>query len=557
MLSGEQPRSAGAVPSETCRMWRLPSGRVSVVPVTGPAVLRAAEPPRAGSVEFTDGSRTVALPIRAALPVLVRARRDGADGGDGDVHPSVGLLAEAGVLALRLVGAGRFAPGDGAWRLAPLEEAEDEQVRRLAADPSYDAAYDSPADAEAAVRAVLAAVVDALPRGTPSAGGGDRLRSPAACRARRAAALQDAAGAGDDLAARRGRRGGAGRRVGAAGGAGARRARPTPPVRCGRAVGRLAGGPRVRRAGAHPRRDRPERRGSGLAGARPPAGAEGARRDHPRHRRPGLAARRGCRRVATGRRRRAVAAQPRPRPDHAGEPRAPRRSAGEPAHDRPVRAAGDVRVPLAGGPARRPALRRRDGRAGRHRVTDPQAARQLDGRRPRHRPQGQAPPDPDRQPGPGRRRRADGHRRGRGQRAGGRGRRQPAQGPRAAAVGADPHAARPARRPEGDAARLSTARPDLARPADGARPRLLPGRRHGARQDRDADRAAPAPARDDTRRIRPADAGGLPDLAARQLGGRDRAVRSRHSGPAVPRLAALPRRPRAATGATEATPASC
>ena len=35
----------------------------------------------------------------------------------------------------------------------------------------------------------------------------------------------------------------------------------------------------------------------------------------------------------------------------------------------------------------------------------------------------------------------------------------------------------------GDAARLPAARADLARPADHARARLLPGRRHGARQD--------------------------------------------------------------------------
>ncbi len=42
---------------------------------------------------------------------------------------------------------------------------------------------------------------------------------------------------------------------------------------------------------------------------------------------------------------------------------------------------------------------------------------------------------------------------------------------------------RPARRPAGDAARLPAARPHLARPAHLARARLLPGRRHGPRQD--------------------------------------------------------------------------
>ena len=60
---------------------------MSFVPVTGPATFRAADPPREGVVEFSDERRTVALPIRAALPVLTRAHtRD-------DLHPSVALLS--------------------------------------------------------------------------------------------------------------------------------------------------------------------------------------------------------------------------------------------------------------------------------------------------------------------------------------------------------------------------------------------------------------------------------------------------------------------------------
>ena len=54
-----------------------------------------------------------------------------------------------------------------------------------------------------------------------------------------------------------------------------------------------------------------------------------------------------------------------------------------------------------------------------------------------------------------------------------------------------------------------------------------------------ADRAAPAPAR-----ARPggrAGAGGLPGLAARQLGGRDRALRARHRGAPLPRHVPRPR----------------
>jgi hypothetical protein len=93
--------------------------------------------------------------------VLARARRGGRP------HPTVALLAEAGILALRLVGAGRFEPGDGRWLPSALDPDEDERVRRLAAEASYDAW--SPSAAESAVHDLVAAVVDALPRGTPGA----------------------------------------------------------------------------------------------------------------------------------------------------------------------------------------------------------------------------------------------------------------------------------------------------------------------------------------------------------------------------------------------------
>ena len=47
---------------------------MSFVPVTGAATFRSGEPPRDGVVEFRDERRTVSLPVRAALPVLTRAR---------------------------------------------------------------------------------------------------------------------------------------------------------------------------------------------------------------------------------------------------------------------------------------------------------------------------------------------------------------------------------------------------------------------------------------------------------------------------------------------------
>ncbi len=137
---------------------------VSFVPLSGPATLRAAESPRDGVVEFTDaglGSRTIALPIRAALPVLAKARTDEA------AHPSVTLLAAASLLAMRFVAAGKFEPGDGVWRLAPLDADDTERLRRLAESRAY--AGLPAADAEHVVRRLVDAVVDAMPRSSPAA----------------------------------------------------------------------------------------------------------------------------------------------------------------------------------------------------------------------------------------------------------------------------------------------------------------------------------------------------------------------------------------------------
>jgi superfamily II DNA or RNA helicase len=136
---------------------------VSFVPLTGPATLHAADAPREGTVEFTDaasGGRTIILPIRAALPVLAKARN--AD----DAHPSVSLLSAASLLAMRLVAAGRFEPGAGSWRPTPFDPDETDRVRRLAESRAY--AGVSAAEAETVVRRVVDAVVDAMPRGAPT-----------------------------------------------------------------------------------------------------------------------------------------------------------------------------------------------------------------------------------------------------------------------------------------------------------------------------------------------------------------------------------------------------
>ncbi len=133
---------------------------MSFVPLSGPATLRAAASPREAVVEFTDGRRTITLPIRAALPVLAKARA--AD----DTHPSVALLAAASLLALRFVAAGKFEPAGGSWRLAPLDADDAERLLRLARSRAYDGL--SPADAEVVVRRLVDAVVDTMPRATPT-----------------------------------------------------------------------------------------------------------------------------------------------------------------------------------------------------------------------------------------------------------------------------------------------------------------------------------------------------------------------------------------------------
>ena len=133
---------------------------MSFVPLSGPATLRTAEAPRDGVVEFTDDRRTISLPIRAALPVLAKARTDEA------AHPSVSLLAAASLLAMHFVAAGKFEPGDGVWRLTPLDADDTERLRRLAESRAY--AGLPPADAEHVVRRLVDAVVDTMPRAAPT-----------------------------------------------------------------------------------------------------------------------------------------------------------------------------------------------------------------------------------------------------------------------------------------------------------------------------------------------------------------------------------------------------
>ncbi|MFV8183769.1 DEAD/DEAH box helicase [Streptomyces sp. AF1B] len=113
----------------------------------------------------------VLLPVRAALPVLTRARTD-AHGRRG-----AAFWGAATVLALQCVARGLLLPGlspgdHDAWRVGPLPLEDIERVRRLAAAmppeahavPLDDAGPPRLPDAERLLRAFLDAVADTLPR---------------------------------------------------------------------------------------------------------------------------------------------------------------------------------------------------------------------------------------------------------------------------------------------------------------------------------------------------------------------------------------------------------
>ena len=300
----------------------------------------------------------------------------------------------------------------------------------------------------------------------------------------------------------------------------------------------VGGRPRLRRPRPRARHDRAAGRGRGLAGARPAARARRSRPDHPRHRRAGEPARRRCRGAAAPGHRRALAAQPRPRPDDHDRPRphgpaspargswsracsAPTRCSPSTGRSRstasPLTVAEMERLRAATGPL----LRLR----GQWTVVDPAVARRR-----------QASPGPHGQAGRGGRCGADRHRGGRRRRA-----RASWWGRRLLTVrdqlrtAATRDTRRAAGGPGRDPARLPAARPHLARPAHRSRARRLPGRRHGPGQDRHADRPPSPPPRD--RAHRP-DAGRLPGVAARHLGDRGTPLRPRRRRPAVPRVRA-------------------
>ncbi|MFF3846430.1 DEAD/DEAH box helicase [Streptomyces sp. NPDC002328] len=115
------------------------------------------------------------LPLDAALPLLVRARRDPA------AHPATACWGAAALHALRLAARGRLLPGltpagHDAWRAGPLDPEDVAHLRAVAAALPYEGhAVPLPGPGplrlplpEALMRSFLDAVADTLPR-TPAA----------------------------------------------------------------------------------------------------------------------------------------------------------------------------------------------------------------------------------------------------------------------------------------------------------------------------------------------------------------------------------------------------
>ncbi|WP_406221591.1 DEAD/DEAH box helicase [Streptomyces decoyicus] len=172
------------LPSDPPRAGRVAFWRPDGEPV---GEVLGAEGPRGGAGEATerlevalpDGDGGVSLcevpalvlTVAEAVPVLTRARA--ARG----THPAAAFWGAAAVLALQLAARGRMLPGVSpagydAWRMGPLDPADVERLRDLAAAmPPY--AYAAPLpdsdplalpEPEGQVRAFLDAVADGLPR---------------------------------------------------------------------------------------------------------------------------------------------------------------------------------------------------------------------------------------------------------------------------------------------------------------------------------------------------------------------------------------------------------
>ncbi|GAA3777363.1 DEAD/DEAH box helicase [Streptomyces coacervatus] len=158
-------------PARTGRVafWR-PDGTAPVPLAAGSAEDLAVVLPGGDGVELVEVP-AVLLPVRAALPVLTRARTD------AQAHRGAVFWGTAAVLALQLLARGLLLPGlspgdHDAWRVGPLPLDDIDRIRGLAAAMPPEA-HAVPVDGsgplrlpdpEGLLRAFLDAVADTLPR---------------------------------------------------------------------------------------------------------------------------------------------------------------------------------------------------------------------------------------------------------------------------------------------------------------------------------------------------------------------------------------------------------
>ncbi|MEU6254393.1 DEAD/DEAH box helicase [Streptomyces sp. NPDC047043] len=162
-VPGDPPRTGRVA------FWR-PDGDAPASVAAGSVEDLAVVLPGAEGVELVEVS-AVLLPVRAALPVLTRARAA------AGAHRGAVFWGTAAVLALQLVARGLLLPGlspgdHDAWRVGPLTPEDIDRVRRLAAAMPPEAhavplAGVEPLrlpDPERLLRAFLDSVADTLPR---------------------------------------------------------------------------------------------------------------------------------------------------------------------------------------------------------------------------------------------------------------------------------------------------------------------------------------------------------------------------------------------------------
>ncbi len=158
-------------PARTGRVafWR-PDGSAPPPVAAGTAQDLAVVLPGGDGVELVDVP-AVLLPVRAALPVLTRARTD------AHAHRGAVFWGSAAVLALQLLARGLLLPGlspgdHDAWRVGPLPPEDVDRIRELAAAMPPEA-HALPVGGsgplrlptpEGLLRAFLDAVADTLPR---------------------------------------------------------------------------------------------------------------------------------------------------------------------------------------------------------------------------------------------------------------------------------------------------------------------------------------------------------------------------------------------------------